>query len=409
LSEILKITDSKKEILNTLTGTRLKVLSAEAYTKHGINPTVVIFDELHAQPNRDLWDVMTFGAGAARKEPLWWVITTAGDDPDRRTIGWEIHEKAMKLLAGEIIDPSWYVKIFGAPDDADIYDEEVWKRANPGLGITFTIDTVRKEALAARNSEAAERLFRWLRLNQWVAVKRIGWLPLTLWDATANVNITKANLVGKRCYAGMDLSSTTDLTGLTLLFPPQTGLVHWYFFTEGWLPEDRMRQKQATDKVPYERWVADGYMHATPGDVVDYEFVEARIMQLFTQYKMTMLGTDQWNSRMLTQRLEKQTNKRLQIVEVLQTMAGMSPAMKEAERLMRAGQLAHEVNPAARWCFGNTVIATDGNENIKPMKNRSLDRIDLTVSLINAMALAVLYEQEVPKCPYSKERGIIVL
>src|SRR5690606_20354222 len=176
---ILKVLDSRKEIKNLHTGTILKVLSAEAYTKHGINPTVVIFDELHAQPHRDLWDVMTFGAGAARKEPLWWVITTAGDDPDRNSIGWEVHEHARKIRDGELVDPTWYVKIYCADEDDDIFDEATWYKANPSLGHTISIESVRQEALAARNSEAAERLFRWLRLNQWVSLKRIGWQPLT--------------------------------------------------------------------------------------------------------------------------------------------------------------------------------------------------------------------------------------
>jgi len=196
LSKALKITDSKKEILYKKTGTILKVLSAEAYTKHGINPTVVIFDELHCQPNRNLWDVMTFGAGSARKEPLWWVITTAGDDPDKLSIGYEIHEYARKIQDGEVVDPSWYAKIYNAPEDANIFDEEVWRLANPSLGITISLDAVRKEALTAKNSASAEKLFRWLRLNQWVSLKQTGWLDITLWDSTAgDWNLTE--LIGR--------------------------------------------------------------------------------------------------------------------------------------------------------------------------------------------------------------------
>jgi phage terminase large subunit-like protein len=175
---ILHIVDSKKEIYNTETGTFLKVLSAEAYSKHGLNPTVVIFDELHAQPNRNLWDVMTFGSGAARKEPLFWVITTAGDDPDRASIGWEVHDQATRIISGELDDPTFYAKIYCAPEDADIFDEEVWKAANPSLGVSIDIESVRDEANKARNSDGAEKLFRWLRLNQWIALKTIGWLHL---------------------------------------------------------------------------------------------------------------------------------------------------------------------------------------------------------------------------------------
>lgn len=402
LEGIIKVLDSRKEIKNKQTGTTLKVLSAEAYTKHGINPTVVIFDELHAQPNRDLWDVMTFGAGAARKEPIWWVITTAGDDPDRKSIGWEIHEKATKIAAGELNDPYWYVKIYSAPEDADIFDEATWHAANPSLGHTISIESVRQEALAARNSEASERLFRWLRLNQWVALKRIGWQPLTLWDQTAG-KWSHAELVGKKCYPGLDLSSTTDLTGVVYLFPPQDGISDWRFIHDAWIPEDNMKERVKRDHVPYDRWVGK-YLHATPGNVIDYDFVEARLLAASKQYKIGALGTDPWNSRMLTQRLMREG---VNVVEIAQNMAQMSPAMKTVERLMKSGQMTHEVNPLARWCWGNVNVAVDGNENIKPMKNKSIDRIDLTVALINAMATAMLYEN-INESVY-EVRGVTVL
>lgn len=403
LQDLFKITDSKKLIVNKKTGTFLKVLSAEAYTKHGLNPTVVIFDELHAQPNRELWDVMTFGAGAARKEPLWWVITTAGDDPDRKSIGWEVHEYARKVLEGEINDPYWYVKIYTVPEDADIFDEANWYKANPSLGVTINIESVRQEAIGARNDPAKERLFRWLRLNQWVALKQIGWQPLTLWDRT-NGKWNVGELAGKMCYAGLDLSSTTDLTAVALVFPPQDGIPDWRAIFEAWIPEDNMKERVRRDRVPYDRWVQQKYLHVTSGNVVDYEFVEARLLALCKQYDVKVLGTDPWNSRMLTQRLARAG---VNVLEVPQTMAYMSPAMKEIERLMKAGQMTHEVNPLARWCFGNVNVAVDGNGNIKPMKNKSAERIDVIVALINAMALAVKMEGE--QSSVYETRGIVTL
>lgn len=385
LKDLFKVTDSKKMITNRETGTFFKVLSAEAYTKHGINPTVVIFDELHAQPNRDLWDVMTFGAGAARKETLYWVITTAGDDPDRKSIGWEEHEYARKIRDGEIDDPYWYVKIYGAPEDADIFDEKVWYEVNPSLGISIDIDKVRQEATGARNDPAKEKLFRWLRLNQWVSLKRVGWLPITLWDSTVG-KWGVSDLIGKRCYAGLDLSSTTDLTGLVLLFPPQDGIDDFRFITEGWIPEDSMKERSRRDHVAYERWVNEKYLQATPGAIVDYSFIESRIIQINQQYDLAAVGCDPWNSRMLTQRL---MNNGITVVEISQDMRMLSPAVKEDERLLKSGEMTHEKNPAARWCFGNTVMAVDGNENKKPMKNRSIERIDLTVAQIISMALVI--------------------
>lgn len=390
LEKMLRVVDSKKEIYNRQTGTFLKVLSAEAYSKHGLNPTVVIFDELHAQPNRDLWDVMTFGAGAARREPIWWVITTAGDDPDRHSIGWEIHEKALKIQDGTLVDPSWYVKVYGLPEDEDPWSEENWYKCNPSLGQTIQIETVRQEALAARNSEASERLFRWLRLNQWMALKRTGWLPLTLWDTT-NAEWEISELVGKYCYLGLDLASTIDIAGLVVLFPPQEGIEDWRCLFKPFIPVENMKERVHRDKVPYDRWVNEGYMIATDGDVTDYETIQLQVESYTKQYAVKYVCTDKWNSTMLVQQLAK---KGVNTIEIEQTMAGMSPAMKFMERLFRRGELSHEKHPVARWCFGNVVVAVDGNENIKPMKNKSVDKIDLTVALINAFAAAMQLEDK---------------
>lgn len=380
-----------------------KVLSAEAYTKHGLNVSCCIFDELHAQPNREFWDVMTTGSGDARDEPLWYVITTAGDDADRKSIGWEIHEKARRIIAGEIIEPNWYCKIWGIQPDfeGDIWDEELWYKVNPSLGLTIDIEKVRRAALSARNNPAEEKLFRWLRLNQWVALKAVSWLPLTLWDMTDG-KWDLSELVGKKCYAGLDLSSTTDITGLTLLFPPQEGIEDWRAIFEAWIPEEGMKQRVLKDHVPYDRWVNQKFLHATPGNAVDYEYVEATINQVALKYDLQILGTDPWNSRMLTQRLMKND---IRVQEVSQSMAGLSPAMKHIEKLLLTKQLTHEKNPLARWCFGNVMIATDGNENIKPMKNKSIERIDVTVSMINAMAIAMENEMS----SIYEERGLTVL
>lgn len=389
LQEIFKIVDSKKTIINKLTGTFLKVLSAEAFTKHGINPTVVIFDELHAQPNRNLWDVMTFGSGAARKEPLYWVITTAGNDPDRHSIGWEVHEYARKIRDEEIVDPYWYVKIFGAPDDADIFDEKLWYEVNPSLGVTINIESVRQESIGARNDPEKEKLFRWLRLNQWVTLKAVGWLPITLWDKTIG-KWSKADLVGKKCYMGLDLASTGDLAGKALIFPPQEGFEDWRVLFEGWIPEEKMKDRIKRTGIPFDKWVKNNYIFATPGNAIDYDFIQSRIISDSKQYDLKMVCVDPWNAQMLTQQLQKHD---IEVINISQDFKSLSPPMKEIARLLQTGQMTHEEHPAARWCFGNVSIAVDGNENIKPMKNRSKDKIDLIVALITGMAMAMRLEK----------------
>lgn len=401
LSESLRIVESKKEIHNPHTGTFIKVLSAEAYSKHGLNPTVVIFDELHALQKRDLWDVMTFGASATRKEPLCFVITTAGDDPNRSSIGWEVHEQARKIRDGELTDDTWYVKIYTVPEDCDIFDEKNWYLANPSLGVTMDIETVRQEAVAARNSEAAERLFRWLRLNQWVALKRIGWLPITLWDKTEG-NWHRSELLGQECYVGIDLSSTTDLTAVSPIFPQEDG--KWKFFVDAWIPEENMRERETRDHVPFSSWVKNGYVQATPGDVVDYGYIAAHLQRLCMDYKVKFFCGDAWHLEILRQLMpEKYQDK---FITIPQTMAGMSTAMHELERMFRSGQIEHEKNPCGRWSFGNVIIATDGNENMKPMKDRSIDRIDPICALIDAAAGTI---KMAPKRSVYESRGLRVI
>lgn len=402
LSKRFRVVDSKHKIYNKETGTFMKVLSAEAYSKHGINPTVVIFDELHCQPNRDLWDTMTFGAGSARKEPLLLVITTAGNDPDRKSIGWEIHEFARKIIDGTIIDPTWCARIFGAPDDADIYDEAVWYECNPSLGISITIETLRSEAAAARNSEQVERLFRWLRLNQWVSLKLLGWLPITLWDDTESKNWSEEDLLGKYCYVGIDMSSKVDLTAVACLFPPQPGAPDWRTIFTAWCPKDNIKERSDRDHVDYIEWNNNGHLEATEGNVVDYSAIVSHINELEKKYVVKWICGDPWHLEILKQLLGKAIAKKF--IEITQNMKGMTQGMGELERLFRAKLISHLKQPLGRWSFGNVAIATDGNENKKPMKNKSIERIDPTVSLINAMSGAVKLEGK-PKSVY-EERGI---
>ncbi len=411
LMKRVKLVESRKEIRLRTGDGMIKVLSSDSETKHGYNSSCVIFDELHAQPNRRLWDVMTFGAGSARRQPCWLVLTTAGDDPDRNSIGWEIHEKCARILAArngtgdpQDDDPIWLPVIYGMPDDpeelakVDIYDEALWYRLNPSLGVTIPIRTLRNEARDAKKSEASERLFRWLRLNQWIAVKAVGWLPLTLYDKTqwhvpeldtaemsgpARRAAMRETLRGKTCYAGLDLSSTTDLSALTLLFPPQPGLDKWVVLFRAWRPEDTVEAMEKKDHVPYRDWSRAGYLTLCPGDMVDFPDIKDTIRMAAFTYDLKLLGVDPYLSREITGELRESG---INVVEVRQNMTEMSPAMKEIEKLLRGGQMVHEKNTCARWCFGNVRCAVDGNENLKPMKNKSTGRIDMTVAWIIAYA-----------------------
>lgn len=410
--------DSRKEIHTKLGGV-LKVYSSEATTKHGYSFSAIIFDELHAQPKRDLWDILTAGSNAARRQQAVIVLTTAGDDPDRKSIGWEVHEKCRRILAwrrGEpereldMDDPAWCPIMYGIsmltgddPDKIaalDIYDEDVWRACNPGLGHNLRLKDFRAEARAARQSESAERLFRWLRLNQWISTKAVGWLPLTLYDKTqwnmelwSGLNVMAKRmaardfLAGKKCYGGLDFSTTTDLTALTMIFPPQEGLDTWVTLFWAWRPEEGVVEAEQRDHVPYRDWARAEFITLCPGEMVDYSMIEETVLWCASVFKLDTLGVDPYLSRTVSSRLMERG---ITVVEIPQDMKNMSPAMKELERMLRAHEMLHEHNTAARFCFGNVRCAVDGNENIKPMKNRSIGRIDMTVAWIIAVAVAIL-------------------
>ena len=461
----LKLVESRREILyrrqrKTPSGGmewqiigRLKVLSAEAYSKHGYKPSCVIFDELHAQPNRDLWDVMTFGAGSSRRQPVWIVLTTAGDDPDRNSIGWEIHEKAvgirdarqlkkvlddggdprqvlslkrvadedlpgaMDALLGKDLD-TWLPILYGItafygddPEDlaaVDIYDEALWYRCNPSLGKHLKIRTLRQEAAEAKKSEAAEKLFRWLRLNQWIAVNAVSWLSLTLYDKLqwgpskmAERAEWLQRLRGLTCYGGVDLSSTTDLTAFVLFFPAQPGLDCAVWLPYIWRSSKDLESAEIRDNVPYRNWERAGFLKICPGDTIDYADVETTIAEAKHTFDLKMVGFDPYLSRTITQRLIPIVS----VVEIPQDMKNMSPAMKEVERGMLEHTMRHVHNTCFRWTFGNVRCAVDGNENIKPMKNRSPGRIDPAVALIIAVAVWMIDRNKKPDLAAAMERG----
>ncbi len=422
----------------------MAVLSAEAYSKHGYKPSCVIFDELHAQPSRDLWDVMTAGAGAGRRQPVWIVLTTAGDDPDRASIGWEIHEKAVALRdaqqlrriqaeGGDVRQvlslrhveeadlpaaedallkqdlPNWLPVLYGLtavfgddPDDlakVDIWDEAVWALCNPSLGRHLSLRNIRMEAREARTSAAAERLFRWLRLNQWVAEKAVGWLSLTLYDKCQWGPSKKAErkkwldrLKGKLCYGGVDLSSSRDMTAFVLLFPPQPELETAVLLPHIWRPKGTVLDAETHDHVPYRDWERAGFLRLCKGNIIDYSDVESTIQEAAELYDLRTVGFDPYLSRTITQRLEKY----VQIIEIPQDLKNMSPAMKEIDTMMENRQLLHVHNTCFRWTFGNVRCHADGNGNIKPLKNRSTGRIDPTVASIIAMAVWLIARSQPP-------------
>ena len=382
LMKRIKIIPSMKRMVYQPTGSIYQVLSSEVATKHGLNVSACIFDELHTQPTRALYDVMTQGSGDARKQPLWFLLTTAGTD--RNSICWEVHQKALDILEGRKHDPRFYPVIFGLPDDADWQDEKNWYKANPSLGHTITIDKVRDAYRKALETPADENMFRQLRLNQWVK-QSVRWMPMDKWDECGGV-VEPYELEGKACYAGLDLSSTSDLTTLVLVFPPEDGDGVYTVLPFFWLPEDTLDLRVRRDHVMYDVWKKQGFIQTTEGNVVHYGFIEQFICQLGERYNIREIAYDRWNATMMVQALEDDG---FTMIPFGQGFKDMSPPTKELMRLVLERRINHGGHPVLRWNMDNAFVRTDPAGNLKIDKEKSTEKVDGAVALVMALDRAM--------------------
>lgn len=373
---------SSKRLVVGSTASMYCAISAEAYSKHGLNASGIIFDELHAQPNRDLWDVLTTSTGS-RRQPLTVAITTAGHD--RSSICWELHEHARAILDGRITDDEFLPVIYGADEDDDWTEPVTWAKANPGLG-----DSVQEsylEALCARAqlSPALENTFRRLHLDQWTE-QDVRWLQMRRWDACAGAVDAQA-LLGRRCYAGLDMATTTDLCALVLLFPAASDGDTWSVLPVFWVPRDSARERSRGGRVPYMDWIRAGLLRATDGNVVDYDVIRRHVNELAEQYDIRELAVDRWNSTQLQTQL---MGDGIEVVQFGQGYASMSAPTKELEKLVLGGQISHGAHPVLRWQAGNVAVETDAAGNLKPSKKRSSEKIDGIVACIMALGRAMV-------------------
>lgn len=376
LMKRIKIVPSTKRMVYLPTGSIYQVLSSDVATKHGLNVSACIFDELHTQPTRALYDVMTQGSGDARKQPLWFFLTTAGTD--RNSICWEVHQKALDLIEGRKSDPRFYPVIFGLKDDEDWHDEKNWYKANPSLGYTIDIDKVRDAYRKALETPADEAMFRQLRLNQWVT-SSVLWMPMDKWDLNGGT-VDPDELKGRECYGGLDLSSTSDLTTLVLVFPPRNEDEKYIVLPFFWLPEETLQLRVRRDHVLYDKWKAEGKLMTTEGNVVHYGFIEQFICDL--PYDIHEIAYDRWNASMMVQNLEMDG---FNMVPFGQGFRDMSPPSKELMRLVLEGRLNHGNHPVLRWNVNNAYVRTDPAGNIKIDKQRSTEKVDGAVALVMAL------------------------
>jgi phage terminase large subunit-like protein len=366
------------------TGSKFEPLGADSRTLDGLNTHGLIEDETHAHTDRHVHDVIVTSMGA-RSQPLSWIITTAGVyDPE--SIGWELHERATQVLDGVIEDDTFFAFIAAADEGDDFADPATWAKANPNLGISVKLEYMAEQCDRAKTTPSYLNTFLRYHLNIWTQ-QRERWIPIEKWNACTRV-VDETALHGKLCCGGLDLSSKIDLTALTLAFPQDDGFIDFVFRV--WCPEESIQRRSKEDRVPYDAWQRAGWLTATPGNVVDYDFIIAEIKSLAQRYEIHELAFDPWNA---TQTAIALGETGITCVEFRQGFGSMSEPSKEFEKLVVSQHVGHctprGIHPVVRWAVSNVAIRRDPADNIKPDKSRAIGRIDPVVSSIMALGRAI--------------------
>jgi phage terminase large subunit-like protein len=354
----------------------------------------VIFDELHAIEDRELIDVLQTSTGA-RKEPLIISITTAGFD--QTSICYEKYQYACKVRDGVIQDVAVLPAVYQAGEEEEWTSVETWKRCNPNFQVSISEEYLSRECERAKESPAFEAVFKRLHLNLWTEAES-PYIRLEDWDRCGG---PLPDLTGRKCYGGLDLSRSDDLTAFSLCFFPE-GDDPFYLLSWGCIPEEAMIKQR---RRPYFQWVQQGHLIKIPGAVIEYSFVIEKILQLKKQYDIQAIMFDRWGSTTVYQALE---NEGLEMIEHGQGFKDMSPPTKELHRLILSQKIRHDGNPVLRWCISNLVVETDAAGNVKPSKKRSTEKIDSVVSSVMALQGCLLSPGQEEESVY-EHRGLLIM
>lgn len=393
-----KIKSYRNNLHEISSGSKFEPLASDTDSLDGLNAHGIIADELHAWRGNALWGVLKTSTGS-RRQPLMMAITTAG--VDQQGICYQQREYVAQILKGIIVDDDFWGIIYtldkkldwpdlqvrgegeSDPNQAfedDWEDEDCWVKANPLLGVSKKWRTMRNEAREAKNKPAELNNFLRWQLNIWTqAVTR--WVNPIKWVECGDLTVDADELVGRTCYAGLDLSEVYDLTALQLVFPPVEEDEPYKVLCFFWLPEDNMYERVRKASIPYDVWARMGFIELTPGNVVDYDFILAKLGDLAEKYDIRECGFDRWGAAMVTQHMQEMFGNEW-VVPIGQGFASMSPPMKELGKLISSTQIAHGNNPVLTWMADNLVAREDPAGNIKPDKEKSREKIDGMVALI---------------------------
>jgi phage terminase large subunit-like protein len=370
-----------------------KAISADADTGDGINPHAAVYDELHRQKTRDLWDVIEFGMDT-REQPLLIAITTAGvfgESP----ICQELHDYARNVINGTFKDPHFYAVIYSLDPEEDwtfegqpekrkngklIAPATGWYKANPALGDFLPVARIREACERAKKIPSSQSSFRRFRLNQWVNQESI-WIPNHEWKACGEP-FDAASLVGEECYAGLDLSTNLDVTAFVKVFGKDDNVL---VLADFWLPEEDLVERCRRDMVPYDVWAKQGLVHLTPGSVIDYDYIESVIKEQSEIYQISELAYDRWNASAIVTHL---MDHGLTMVPIAQSFPALSTPTKELERRIMNRTIRHNNNPVLAWMMDCCSLKQDTKDNVMPVKpdrRKSSKRIDGVLALIMAL------------------------
>lgn len=382
LCRMIRIFDGYRSMKFAETSSFWRVLSSEAGTKHGLNPSAYVVDEVHAQKNGELMEVLETGTGA-RRQPIGIYISTAdysGDSPCNRLVDY-----ARKVRSGDIVDPSFLPVLYEALPDEDWHDEAVWRKANPNLEVSIKLDYLRRQHQRAVDEPSYENTFKRLHLNMTTEQEK-RWMRMDDWDASG-ARLEPSALLGKKCFAGIDLSSSKDISALVLYFPEERACLPWF-----WVPK-----ATAAKRIEYEMWARQGYVEITAGTVIDYGKIRERINACAALYQIADIGYDPYNASQLVKSLSDEDG--LPVMEFLQTYKSMNEPVKELEKAVMAHQLVHFGNPVLRWMASNTQAQEDKSGNIKltkPTKDSPL-KVDGIIALVMAFGISLAAHEELPE------------
>ena len=392
----------KSNLYRPTSASKLEPLGADEDSLDGLNPHFISLDEVHKYKTRAMIDVLETATGA-RRQPIIFKITTAGDNLIS-PCGDE-HNYACQLLERTLVDESYFAFIAHADEGDDWTTEATARKANPNYGVSVRPSDLRDKVTKAQGIPGAAAAYQQKHLNRWINASA-PWLSLEGWRKGQTTDWTAADLAGRQCFVGVDLSAKLDLTALVALFLPGDVLEilrgelrpdlqrlassRARILRYVWTPAETLVERAHRDRAPYVQWVKDGYLRTTPGTRIDHQVIRAALVELRNLAIIRAVGFDPWHSDQLIQQLTDEDGfPRETILEVPQTYKGMSSGCLALEAAVLAGEIDAAGDPLMTWAVGNAVVQRDGKDNIYPVKKRSRGRIDPVMALAIAWSLAI--------------------